>query len=150
MAKKVKVVAFKKSEMNPVFTDTTCSREGGISTWETMYDLLEEEQPRPLVKKATADGHASSDASIFKTACSFLHCIDARPKIIPYTDMVKWIIDHVDVSDREFKNSRQEVMGSFSPDNLQLMYNLPEPQAFYNKQFLEKFAKENEDPTDVT
>ena len=64
--------------------------------------------------------------------------------------MIKWIIDMVDVSDREFKNQRQEVMGSFSVDSLRLMYHLPKPQKLYNKQFLEKFSKENEDSTDVT
>jgi len=41
-------------------------------------------------------------------------------------------------------------MGSFSPDNLRLMYNLPEPHKLYNKEFLEKFGKENEDLADVT
>lgn len=115
-----------------------------------MYDLLEEKKPRPLVAKATTNANISSDTSFFKTTCSFLHRIAARLKIIPYTDMVKWIIDMVDVLDKEFKNSRQEFMGSFSPDNLRLMYNLPKPQNLYNKQFLEKFAKENEDLADIT
>ena len=86
-----------------------------------MYDLLEEEKPRPLVTKATTDGHVSSNASFFETTCSFMHCIATRPKIIPYTDMVKWIIDQVDILDREFRNIWQEVMGSFSPDNLRIM-----------------------------
>ena len=39
----------------------------------------------------------------------------------------------------------QKVMGSFTPNNLRHMYHFPEPQAIYNKQFVEKFAKENED-----
>jgi len=68
---------------------------------------------------------------------------------IPYTDMVKWIIDMVIILDREFKNSGQEVMRYFSPYSLRLMYNLPEPQKLYNKHFLEKFSKENEDPKNV-
>lgn len=59
--------------------------------------------------------------------------IAAQEKIIPYTDMVKWIIDVVGISDREFKNHRQEVMGSFSVDNLRLMYQLPESQKIYKK-----------------
>lgn len=98
-----------------------------------MYNLLEEKQPRPLVTKAMIDAQESSDTSNFETACSFLHRIVARPKIIPYTDMVKWIIDEVDISDNTFKNKRQHVMGYFSLDNLQLMYQLPEPQKLYNK-----------------
>lgn len=150
MEKRGKAVAFEKSEMIPIFSDTTCSRDGGTSTWETIYDLLEEEKPRPLVAKATTGVHVSSDASYLKTESSFLHCIATRPKIIPYINMVKWIIDVVDFSDKEFNNSRQGIMGSFSADSLRLMYNLPEPQKLYSKQFLEKFSKENEDSKDVT
>ena len=41
-------------------------------------------------------------------------------------------------------------MGSFKPDNLRLIYHLLESQKLYNKEFLEHFAKENEDSMDVT
>lgn len=91
-----------------------------------MYDLLEEEKLRPLVAKAMTDAYVSSNASYFETSCSFLHCIAARRKIIPYTDMVKWIIDVVDISDKEFKNHRKEVMG-YLAKILWIMYHLPEP-----------------------
>lgn len=91
-----------------------------------------------------------SDASINELACSFLHRIAMRLKIIPYTNMVKWIIDDADISDREFKTRGQEVIGSFTPDNLRLMYHLPKPQVTYNKQFVEKLVKENEDLTNCT
>ena len=64
--------------------------------------------------------------------------------------MVKWVIDEADTSDREFKTGSQGVMGSFTPDNLRLMYHLLEPQVIYNRQFMEKFAKENNNPTDYT
>ena len=87
-------------------------------TWEAIYNLLEEEKPRPLVAKAMTYAQESSDASYFEIACSFLHRIVARTKTILYTDMVKWVIDEVDISDRTFKNKRQHVMGSFSQDNL--------------------------------
>jgi len=73
MVKKGNVIASQKPEMVPLFFDTTCSKDGGTSTWETMYNLLEEEQPRPLVTKATTDAQESSDASYFEIACSFLH-----------------------------------------------------------------------------
>lgn len=150
MVKKGKAVVSKNSEMTPLFTDTTCNREGGTSTWEAMYNILEEEQPRILEMKVIVDGCDSSDASMFETTCSFLHRIARRPKIIPYTDMVKWVINEVDISNREFKKRSQEVMGSFTPYNLRLMYPLPEPQVIYNRQFVEKFAKENEDLVDCT
>lgn len=106
MVKKGKATTFEKSEMVSLFSDTTCSKDEGNSTWEAMYNLLEEEQPRSLVKKATKDAQDSFDASYFETSCSFLHRITARPKIIPYIDMVKWAIDEVDISGKTFKNHR--------------------------------------------
>lgn len=68
--------------------------------WEAMYDILEEEQQRIPETKFVVDGHDYSNASMFETTCSFCHRIVARPKIIPYADMVKWVIDEVGVSNR--------------------------------------------------
>lgn len=145
MGKKGKAPTSEKTEMIPLFIDTGCTKDAGISIWEAMYKLLEEENPRIMKVTVTADGRGSSEASLTELACLFLHRIAARPKIIPYTDMVKLIIDHADIFDREFKMTNQQVMGSFSQNNLRHMYHLLEPQASYNKQFVEKFAKENED-----
>jgi len=92
-----------------------------------MYQLLEEENPRIMKVTVTTDGCGSSKASLIELACLFLHRIVARPKVLPYMDMVKWIIDHADISDREFKTTNHKVMGSFSPNNLRCMYHFPEP-----------------------
>lgn len=140
--KKGKATAYEKSDMIPLFFDTTCRKDRGAMTWEAMYNMLEEENPRPLVIKARDDAQESSDTSYFETTCSFLHRIGMSPKILPYTDMVKWVIDDVDVLDKTFRNQRQEVMGSFSPENLRLMYQLLEPQNLYNLESLDHFAKE--------
>ena len=100
MVKKGKAVISEKSQRTPLFTDTTCNREGGTSTWEAMYNILEEVQPRILEEKIIVDGHDSLDASMLETTRSFLRHIATRPKIIPYTNMVKWVIDEADISDR--------------------------------------------------
>ena len=89
--------------MTPLYTDTTCSRDVGVNTLEGMHNLLEEENPRVMEVTAIADSHGSSEASITELACSFLHRIAARPKILPYTDMVKWVLDSLDIMGREFK-----------------------------------------------
>jgi len=52
---------------------------------------------------ATVGSHGSSEASIIELACSFLHQIAARPKILPYTNMVKWVLDSADIKNRQFK-----------------------------------------------
>ena len=98
MVKNGKAVTFEKSEMSPLFMDTTCNREAGTSTWEAMYNILEEEQPRIMETKITVDRRDSSDASMIEIACSFLHHIATHPKIIPYTNMVKWVIDEANIS----------------------------------------------------
>ena len=115
MGKKGKALVSEKTEMTPLFTDTTCTREAGISTWEGMYSLLEEENPRVMEVTAITDVHGSSEASLIELACSFLHRIAARPKILPYTDMVKWVIDNADRMDKKFRMWNQEVIGSFTP-----------------------------------
>ena len=90
---------------------------------------------------ATAGSSNSSEASLTELACSFMHRIEARPRILPYTDMVKWVLDNTDISDRQFRTPGQELIGSFTTEDLRLMYHLPEPQATYNKQFMEKFGR---------
>lgn len=74
--------------MAPLYIDTACNIDVGIATWEGMYNLLEEENPRVMEVEATAGSHSSSKASITELACSFLHRIATRPKILPYMDMI--------------------------------------------------------------
>lgn len=102
MVKKGKAPMSEKLEMTPLFTYTTYNQDVGTSTWESMYQLLEEEQLRIIEVTVTTDGRGSFDASLTELACSFLHHIATRPKIHSYTNMVKWIIDDIDISGREF------------------------------------------------
>ena len=44
----------KTEEMVPLYTDTACNRDTGISTWEGMYRLLEEENPKVMKVDSTA------------------------------------------------------------------------------------------------
>lgn len=150
MGNKDKAPSFEDKEITPLYTDTACNKEAGITTWEGMYNLLEEENPRVMEVTATAGQHGSSDASSIELACSFLHRIAARPRILPYTDMVKWVLDSTDIMNKNFKTQGQELISSFTPQYLKLMYHLLEPQETYNKQFMEKFAKENENLTECT
>lgn len=44
---------------------------------------------------------------------------------------------------------RNTVIGSFTNNDLSQMYQLPSPQKKYDKDFIEKFMKENEDQLEV-
>ena len=94
----------KTQEMAPLYIDTACNKDACISTWEGMYRLLEEENPRIIkVTAVVAGASRRSEASLEDLACSFLHKIAARPKILPYTDMIKWILDDAELHHRQFK-----------------------------------------------
>lgn len=97
MAKNGKATASERSDMTPLFSNTTCNKDEGTTSWEAMYNLVEEEKPRPLETKETTDAEESSDASYFEETCSFLHRISTSPNILPYIDMVKWVIDNVNI-----------------------------------------------------
>jgi len=103
MGKKGKALISEDKEMTPLYANTTCDRDIGITTWKGMYSLLEEENPRVMEVTTTADSSGSSEVSITELACSFLHWIAARPKILPYTDMIKWVLDSANITDRQFK-----------------------------------------------
>lgn len=118
MGKKGKAPSSEEKEMAPLYTDTACNKDAGIFTWEGMYNLLEEENPRVMEVEATAGSHSSSEASITELACSFLHQIAARPKILPYIDLVKWILDSTDIKSKQFKTQGQELADSLFSQNL--------------------------------
>lgn len=60
--------------MAPLFTDTTCMSDSSTSSWESMYNLFEEEIPMVVVvKKEKVDGSSSCEATLSNVAKSFLH-----------------------------------------------------------------------------
>ena len=137
-------------EMVPLYTNTTCNKDAGISTWESMYRLLEEGNPRVMKVIVVASSQRSSEASLEELACSFLHRIAAKPKILPYTDMIKWILDNAEMNNRQFKVQGHGLIRSFAAQDLKIMYHLPEPQVTYNAQFVKKFVAENPNLAETT
>jgi len=63
--------------------------------------------------------------------------------------MVKWIIENVNIEDKEFVTSRKVVISSFKPKDIKRVYHLPPPHKVYDKALVEKFATENEEPSKV-
>lgn len=143
MGKKNKAQSSEVKGMEHLYTDTTCNRDAGISMWEGMYRLLEEENPRIMKVTTVLDSHGYFKASLEELACSLLNRIASSPKIVPYTDMIKWILDNREMKNRQFKIQGQGLIGSFAAQDLKLMYHLPEPQVTYNTQLIEKFVADN-------
>ena len=132
--------------MSPIFADTVCSDDGGAMAWKVIYNRLEDDQPKITIAKATTDLIKPSRVQFKDVSCSFLHRIGETAKILPYTDMIRWVVEKLSIEDRQFKNSKMELMGSLKAEDLKQMYHLPDPQDIYEKSFLAKFAKQNEEP----
>jgi hypothetical protein len=104
-------------EKAPLHKDTACNRNAGIFTWEGIHNLFEEINPKVMGFMATTGSSRSSEASVAELACSFLHQRAARPKILPCIEMVKGILDSVDIKDRQFMAQGQELSESLFSQN---------------------------------
>jgi hypothetical protein len=71
-----------------------------------------------------------------------MHKVAARPRLLPYYDMVRWALDHVDIPTRTIINEQKVAIGTFRHEQLQAMYKFPVVSDFvYNVEFLENFKQ---------
>ena len=131
-------VADPTNKKKGLISNTTCSGLGK-TTWQTTYNLIEAEEPEVTTVQASADSTRKSDGTLKDLADSFLHQIAAREQILPYTDVVRWEIEEIPITDRTFCTRDGRIFGSFQANDLRQMYHLPVPEKKYNKAFLEKF-----------
>jgi hypothetical protein len=61
--------------------------------------------------------------------------------MLPYYDMVQWIISHTDVSTCTIVNSSRQIVGSFRPDDISNMYKLGAPTVYLDDNFIKKFIQ---------
>lgn len=115
--------------MASLISDTTCNPKIGSSSWEWIYQLFENEKPQVILdRKVVADDTLSNDSeSWMDTVNSFLHRIVDHPKMFPYTNLVKCLLENVDIRDRQFVTRSRNFIGSLRPLDLKNMYKLPKP-----------------------
>jgi hypothetical protein len=71
-----------------------------------------------------------------------MHKVAARPRLLPYYDMVRRALDHVDIPTRTIMNEQKVTIGTFRPEHLQAMYKLPTASDLtYGVEFLEEFKQ---------
>jgi len=104
---------------------------------------MEAEDLEELEVEATIDGTSKLENTLKKLACAYLHIIVARAKILPYNDVVRWVIESITTIDKTFFIIDGRMFGSFRAEDIRQMYHLTQPEKHYNKAFLEAFAKEN-------
>jgi len=99
-----------------------------------MYKLFEDEGPKVTERIVTAKDRVHvSKITYIDVANLFPYRIGARPGILPYMDMIRWVIDHMNIADRNFMTQRQTIIGSFTAKDLSAMYHLLATQKKYDK-----------------
>jgi hypothetical protein len=73
---------------------------------------------------------------------SGMHRVAARTWLLPYYDMVRWALDHVDILTRTIMNEQKVTIGTFRLEHLQAMYKLPTTSDHtYGAEFLDEFKQ---------
>ena len=97
-----------------LISDTTCLGLGN-TTWQSIYNLVEAEDPQQTSVQASAGSSQKSDATLKDLADSYLHRIAAQEQILSYTDVVRWEIEEIPITDRTFCTIDGRIFGSFQP-----------------------------------
>ena len=64
------------------------------------------------------------------------------PRFLPYYDMIRWVLDHIDLPTRTIINDQRTTIETFRPEHIQTMYKLPATFEYtYDVEFLEGFKK---------
>jgi hypothetical protein len=112
-----------------------------IPNWSYVSDMLQSE----LVDYSNdSDDNERDDMTTkYKIVIqSGMHRVAARPRLLPYYDMIRWALDHVDIPTRTIMDEQRVTVGTFRPEHLQTMYKLPATSDYsYGSEFLEEFKE---------
>jgi hypothetical protein len=121
--------------------DTSPRSVDSVPNWSFVSDVLQAE----LVDYSddSSDNEKDDITTKYKIVIqSGMHKVAARPRLLPYYDMVRWALDHVDIPTRTIMNEQKVTIGTFRPEHLQAMYKLPTTSDFtYGAEFLDEFKQ---------
>jgi hypothetical protein len=122
-------------------SDTSPRSVNSVPNWSFVSDMLQSE----LVDYSDdSDGNEKDDLNTkYKIVVqSGMHRVAARPQFLPYYDMIRWALDHVDIPTRTIMNGQRVTVGTFRPEHIQTMYKLPTTSEYtYGAEFLEEFKE---------
>jgi hypothetical protein len=125
-------------------SDTSPRTSGSVSTWSSISNILQSQ----LVKCSDSDDYnldvVKDDMNTkYKTIVqSGMHLVATRPRLLPYYDMIRWALDHVDLPTRTIVNDQQAMIETFRPEHMQSMYKLPTNFEYtYGQELLAEFKE---------
>jgi hypothetical protein len=132
-------------------SDTSPRTGGSVPSWSFVSDILQSE----LVNYSDSDDNDNEKDDLntkYKIVVqSGMHLVATRPRLLPYYDMIRWALDHIDLPTRTIINDQRTTVGTFRPEHIQTMYKLPATSEYtYNAEFLEEFKKKECEEYDKT
>ena len=122
---KVPVIPKEKLAKLALVTDTSFLGLGKTSL-EGVYNVLEAEGPTIIQEgRATTDSNKKLESTVKELASSYLHKIAARANVFPYNDLVRWVIESINITDTTFFTSGGRMFGSFKEKYINKLYHLP-------------------------
>jgi hypothetical protein len=119
--------------------DTSPQSVDSIPNWSFVFDVLQAE----LVDYSddSSDNEKDNITTKYKIVIQLgMHKVAARSGLLPYYDMVRWALDHVDIPTRTIMNEQKVTIKTFRPKHLQAMYKLPTVSDYtYGAEFLDEF-----------
>jgi hypothetical protein len=83
-----------------------------IKSWVHVYEILEEE--KSIVSDDSNEGEdVLNENKLNDITKSELHKVAVRPNLFPYSDMIGWALEHVDLPTRTIYNHQRTIVISF-------------------------------------
>jgi hypothetical protein len=129
------------SQGSDVVSDTLPQSINSVKTWSYVSNILQSESVN--YSDDSSDNEKDDLSTKYKiVAQAEMHKIATRPQLRPYCDMIRWVLDHVDVPTRTIISEQKVTIGTFRTEHLWAMYKLsPTPNLTHNAEFLESFKK---------
>jgi hypothetical protein len=136
LRKTPKTTGESSSQGSDIISDTSPRSINTVKTWTQVSNILQ----RMMINCSDdSSGNEKEDISIkykFVTQ-SEIHKIAARPRLLPYCDMIKWVLDHAYILTKTIFNEQKVAVGTFKPKHIWEMYKLsPMPRFTHNVEFL--------------
>lgn len=96
------------------------------------------EKAYPILQPDKPDPDHQAYANIRR---SHLHNVAARPAIFPCVEMVRWIVDHVNLDNRIVVNATGSRIASFQDRDLEECYKFVRPEVALTTDWLAGFSK---------
>jgi hypothetical protein len=134
--KEAKAMGESSGQSSEIFSDTSPISIDTVKMWMHVFNNLQYELVKcPDDSRNNEKEYLSTKYKIISQ--SEMHKETTRPRLLPFNDMIGWVLDHVDIPTITIFNSQKVVVGSFWPEHIQVMYKLsPMSNFIYNASFL--------------